>query len=384
MKRLITLIAAICIAVSSWAYDFTMDGVYYNITSSTAPYTVEVTYNTIPDINDPSYTGDIIIPSSVTYNSTTYSISAIGHDAFCYSTALSSVTIPSSVTSIGVRAFSDCTGLSSIAIPGSVTSIEGFAFAVSGLTSAYIPASVTNLGEDVFVNCTALTSVSISPTAPIHTIGTATFSGCTGLTSVTLSDSITYIGEDAFESCGMLTAITIPNTVTYIGSYAFQNCTSLATINIPASICSKDALTDGVFWGCTGLSSIYAYSITPISLSSFTDVFHDVNKTSCVLHVPIGSTAAYQDSLQWDDFTNIVEDLPTAAHNATASTLKISTQNGHAILSGLAIGETITIYNLLGTAIYNQQANAETVAVNLSAHGVYVVRVGEESVKVVY
>lgn len=28
-----------------WAYDFEKDGIYYNITSSEAPYTVEVTYS---------------------------------------------------------------------------------------------------------------------------------------------------------------------------------------------------------------------------------------------------------------------------------------------------------------------------------------------------
>lgn len=49
MKSLVFVILFLC-AIAANAYDFEKDGIYFNITSSEAPYTVEVTYSgTMPD-----------------------------------------------------------------------------------------------------------------------------------------------------------------------------------------------------------------------------------------------------------------------------------------------------------------------------------------------
>jgi len=67
----------------------------------------------------------------------------------------------------------------------------------------------------------------------------------------------------------------------------------------------------------------------------------------------------------------------------TASNLKICVQNGKLQVSGALTGETITVYTLQNIAIYSQKADAATVAISLPGEGMYVVRVGAESVKVV-
>ena len=86
------------------------------------------------------------IPTTVTNNETTYSVTYIGDLAFsgCYS--LTSVTIPNSVTYIGIWAFYGC----------------------SSLTSITIPKSVTYIGEMAFYGCSSLTSIiSLAYTPPI-------------------------------------------------------------------------------------------------------------------------------------------------------------------------------------------------------------------------
>ena len=74
------------------------------------------------------YTGDIVIPSSITHEAKTYNVTRICGFAFDGCSGLTSITIPNSVTTIGNYAFSYCTGLTSITIPNSVTSIDQYAF----------------------------------------------------------------------------------------------------------------------------------------------------------------------------------------------------------------------------------------------------------------
>jgi len=178
----------------------------------------------------------------------------------------------------------------------------------------------------------------------------------------------------------------IPSTVAYVRSGVFMNCLNLTSVTIPASVTT---IRDLMFSGCTGLTSINAYSTTPVDLSttideSSIDVFKGVDTTTCVLHVPIGSKSLYAAAVQWKAFTNIVEGFLTAVNNATAKKVKVSVQNGLLQVSGVLVGETITVYNIQGIALYSQQADAETASINLPAHGVYVVKVGAESIKLVY
>ena len=100
MKRtILATIMLVALAFSSEAYDFKSGDLCYNITSSTEPYTVEVTYN-----DSISGLSIVTIPTTVTYNSVEYSVTSIGSFAFSYYYDLKSVTIPNSVTSIGSNA----------------------------------------------------------------------------------------------------------------------------------------------------------------------------------------------------------------------------------------------------------------------------------------
>ena len=114
------------VATTASAHSFVVDGIYYNKNGNG---TAEVTFqgDTYDEYAD-EYTGDVVIPSSVTYSGTTYSVTSIGWCAFLGCSGLTSVTIPNSVKSIDSEAFSSCSGLTSVTIPNSVTFIGSYTF----------------------------------------------------------------------------------------------------------------------------------------------------------------------------------------------------------------------------------------------------------------
>ena len=327
-KRLFASFVLLLISALSWAYDFEVNGIYYNKNSDGT--SVVVKYKTY---SDPGYSGSVVIPATVTYGAQTYDVTSIGESAFYNCSGLTSIKIPESVTSIGRQAFRGCSGLTSITIPNSVTSIDDYTFSgcsgltsitignnvtnigsnafssCSGLTSVTIPSSVTSIGESAFGNCSGLTSITIPNS--VMRIGMGAFNGCTslpvinnvcyadtylvgpvdktqstysikegtrfigsyafyncsGLTSITIPNSVTSIGEDAFFNCSGLTSVTIPDGVTSIGEYAFYGCSGLETITMPNNlICIGDA----AFFDCSSLSSItIPESVTSIGESAF-------------------------------------------------------------------------------------------------------------------
>ncbi len=161
--------ACLWIVVALWsifparAYDFQVGGIYYNLNGEE----VTVTYGS--DKYSSSYSGDVVIPASVTYEGKTYSVTSIGDGAFYSCGGLTSIIIPESVTSIGDEAFSYCSGLTSVTISESVTSIgdETFFWCI-GLISVTIPASVERLGPGVFSGCTNLEEIIVSADNPVY------------------------------------------------------------------------------------------------------------------------------------------------------------------------------------------------------------------------
>lgn len=215
--------------------------------------------------------------------------------------SLTNVILPSSITSVGNYAFSGCSGLSSITIPSLVTTIGNNVFEnCSGLSSVNLPTSVTSLGNSTFRNCSALTSFAIPP--QIISIGYSVFGNCKGLTSITIPSSVTAIGSNCFYNCTGLTSVSIPSSVTSIGGNAFGSCTSLTSMTIPISVNKIDY---AAFQGCTGLSSIYANPLYPVDLSNSSNVFGNINKSTCTLNVPYGTKERYAAATQWKDFLTI-------------------------------------------------------------------------------
>ena len=285
---LTTMVALLCILTAS-AHDFEVDGIYYNITSST-DLTVSVTYRgSSYGSYSNEYTGVVTLPSTVTYNGAQYSVTSIGKNAFYKCSSLTSITLPEGVTSIGDYAFYNCSSLTSITLPESVTSIGDYAFVgCNNLSSITLPEGVTSIGRSAFTGTawysnqpdgviyagkvlydykgTMPTNTSIEVRDGTVSIGSSAFYNCSSLTSITLPESVTSIGAEAFLGCSSLTSITIPENVTSIGDWAFQYCSSLTSFTIPENVTS---LGGSVFRGCTGELIVNCNIISSPSASPF-------------------------------------------------------------------------------------------------------------------
>ena len=78
-----TLVLSIVFGNPASAYDVEVDGIYYNIDEKNK--TAEVTYRAWPE---GSYSGVIVIPSSITVNESDYDVTSIGFCAFWYCSGL--------------------------------------------------------------------------------------------------------------------------------------------------------------------------------------------------------------------------------------------------------------------------------------------------------
>ena len=221
MKTKLFFLSALLLPMlaSAYDYDVQIDGIYYYLYSSNK--TAEVKGGGWGFPYTPSYSGEITIPSEVTYNDVIYNVTIIGPNAFQNCTDLNSVPIPNSVTTIGGYAFEGCSSLTSVTIPNSVTNIGDFAFSGCAFTSLTIPNSVT-------------------------TIGAYAFGGCANLSTVTIGNSIVSISSHAFSYCPNFTDVmclaeTIPTAVSDI----FQESNiENATLHVPAASLSAYQTTE--------------------------------------------------------------------------------------------------------------------------------------------
>ena len=290
--RFSILLLAILLPALATAHDFEVDGIYYNINANEAAVTFKGRYcNSFYN----EYSGPVVIPAAVTYNGTTYPVTAIDTLAFYSCSELTSINLPNSVTEIGQEAFRNCPGLASIVVENSNPRYDSrnncnaiietaFNELIVGCKNTTIPNSVTAIDNFAFAGCSSLTNIDIPNSVTV--IGWYAFEGCDGLNSIVIPNSVTEIGIGAFDWCTGLASIvvesgnprydsrnncnaiietafnelivgckntTIPNSVTAIGDFAFYACHGLTSIDIPNSVTK---IGEGAFDSCTGLTSI--------------------------------------------------------------------------------------------------------------------------------
>lgn len=223
--------------------------------------------------------GDLVIPSTVTYNGETFTVTKVYNKAFYHCDSLTSVVLPSTITEIGTNAFNGCVRLRSVNIPDLVTTINGNAF--SGcwvLDPVTVPSTVTTIGGNAF-----------SEVRMINYSGTATSYNNWGAVCRNgyIEDSL-YYTSNAKDSlmCShpdIITAV-IPGTVSYIGWHAFmgreeqtwadgyvRRTAPLRSLTVPNSveeIAGSDAFNECrdlayLYWDADSLNFSFGYNNYP-------------------------------------------------------------------------------------------------------------------------
>ncbi len=224
---------------------------------------------------DNNLSGDIVIPSKVTYKGKTYTVTSLEENCFFQCSRIKSINLPSSIMSLGDWCFYGCSNLASMNIPSRVTSLgNGCFFGCKSLISIDIPSKVISIGKSCFYDCESLTSIyipssvkslgdwcfnrcgrlkSINIPSRITSLGEYCFSDCESLTSINIPSSVKSLGDWCFNRCGRLESINIPSRITSLGEYCFSNCESLTSINIPSGVTS---IGESCFSGCCSLVAI--------------------------------------------------------------------------------------------------------------------------------
>ena len=277
-------------------------------------------------------------------------------------TAFTSFTIPATVRSIGYGAFAGCQGLTSLTIPANIEYVEGkITYGCNNLTAIHVasdnpnyssidgvlfnkdqtqiqeypygkkgaytmPNTVTEIyeenfydypnltaittgdgvlriGKKAFYQCRNLTKVTFG--SSVEVIGQYAFRCCSALDTVLFSPSVTTIDDGAFTECTALNSLTFPENLTTIKMMAFSACTGLTSITLGSKVTKIES---GAFLGCSNLSSITCYATTPPDAKdAFISLFDmGVDKSTCVLYVPMSALEAYRNATEWQDFTHIV------------------------------------------------------------------------------
>ena len=318
--RLLRLVIFACLIVQS-AMSFAsteIDGLYYDLDASTR--TATVTYQSTTSTNYSSLASNLVIPSSVTADGVTYSVTTIGIEAFAYCTTLESIRIPASVTQVGENCFSSlvyspfykCTALKSVHFDDGTEPIVlganyGYGlFDNCPLEEVYIGRNITydytdytniesflkRYGYSAFYNQTKLskitissdvteipaylfygnTSLTITTLSNVKKIGTSAFQGCTKLTTLNLGQDLVEIGNDAFNGCSSITKLTLSDATTTIGDRAFKNCSSITEVTVGSGLIS---IGNEAF---SGDYSFTALILPDVFTSMGTSAFEDCRK----------------------------------------------------------------------------------------------------------
>lgn len=184
--------------------------------------------------------GNITIPSTVSYDGDNFIVTQIGENAFRDCTWIISVSLPKTLSIIEDAAFAGCTALERINTPQPLSEIGDYAFdGCISLKEFSLDASLSKLGKGCFRGCMSLRTIQFP--SSFSEIPDEAFYGCTGLEDIHCPATVMQIGNDAFAGCVNVKEIYLDRSVQHIGERAFAGCSrtlSLTCLTATPPVCS--------------------------------------------------------------------------------------------------------------------------------------------------
>ena len=320
-RAILAIAMMLTFGIQTLAENIEIDGIYYST------YESDKTASVISGTN--KYSGEVIIPGSITYNDIEYTVTIINSYAFEGCSGMSKLSIPNTISKILYGTFDDCSSLSELIIcDGSTTLDLGRSknkiwngssntyygqFEFCSLKHIYFGRNVdweTNAG--IYAE-TGKQNIVKGPfdTSNIETaeignyvteIKSGLFYGKRALTSINIPNSVTKIGQSAFYGCSGLTSVTIPNSVTSIGGSAFNYCTNLASISLGNSV---ETIGASAFGSCNNLLDVKSFNPMPQNINA--NAFSSTTYTNAILTVPYKCNGIYAGRTGWGSFNTIIE-----------------------------------------------------------------------------
>ena len=211
LHQTLIFLSVICFASSTNAEYFKSGNIYYNVNGTDAEV-VSDWENFVPTY----YSGDIVIPATISYKGGIANVIAIASGAFNSCSEPLTVSLPEGLRYIVQDAFYNCTGLESIVIPSSTISI----------------------GPGAFINCVNLESLIFSN--GIKQLDAWAFQNCSALQGITFPESLEYVSTNAFKDCSALKEITFTSNTAPFLTFStpqdspFEGCASISKVNFGA------------------------------------------------------------------------------------------------------------------------------------------------------
>lgn len=220
-------VLTLSIGQQAFAYDFEVNGIYYNLDS----YYLTATVTS----GDNPYKGIVIIPDSVTYKGKTMAVKLVGNSAFINCVDLTSIQFGKCISAIDDNAFKGCTNLTRLTIPHTISRIENGAFYGCnklkeltfedsdsplrfGTNGDYSPSSAFNCKPEYLYMGRDLGKLEWSRVYDLDN---------TELKTLIIGNRITSIYGF---SGAQITKLYIPSSVVFINDGAFSQCTKLETV----------------------------------------------------------------------------------------------------------------------------------------------------------
>jgi len=157
----------------------------------------------------------------------------------------------------------------------------------------------------LFYTATNVTKIILPKT--IVSLGGFSFSYLTSLLEVTIPSTVTEMigqsSEGVFGGCTSLSSIQLPSSLKTLDYSVFRDCTSLSSIDIPAAI---EKIGVQTFYGCSNLSSITVRAITPPTMSN--DAFTNI-AANYSIYVPQESLTDYTSKTGWSSISSHIHPI---------------------------------------------------------------------------